>query len=281
VGAAAASASQADTASFRGRGNAVTITQPVYGVSNLTRVLNRWVRQQNANGGRYKTWRSDLEEAHDGYPLFGQPDMIPVSDTLLVDGCDQVEYQGIVYNEDAEFAFSIVDSVEMVDSTLVTLIRLHHATTTQLADTALLGEDYNGYGFYVSATESMLLRRTLDSAGYASLVLTDTLQTAFGCDSVVTLTLTFHSDGNNEDIVEVDQKAEVKVYPNPTVNTVNVEADQMSHVEIYDNEGRVLQNRDTYDASHVTLDLSYYPSGIYYIRVHNPNGITIQKVIKR
>lgn len=281
VGAAAATASQADNASFRGRGNAVTISQPVYGVSNLTRVLNRWVRQQNANGGHYKTWRSDLEEAHDGYPLFGQPDMIPVSDTLLVDGCDQVEYQGIVYNEDAEFAFSIVDSVEMVDSTLVTLIRLHHATSTQLADTALLGEDYNGYGFYVSATESMLLRRTLDSAGYASLVLTDTLQTAFGCDSVVTLTLTFHSDGNNEDIVEVDQKAEVKVYPNPTVNTVNVEADQMSHVEIYDNEGRVLQNRDTYDASHVTLDLSYYPSGIYYIRVHNPNGITIQKVIKR
>ena len=74
---------------------------------------------------------------------------------------------------------------------------------------------------------------------------------------------------------------EVKVYPNPTVNIVNVEAEQMSHVEIYDNEGRVLQNRDTYDASHVTLDLSYYPSGIYYIRVHTPNGITIQKVIKR
>lgn len=281
VGVAAATASQADNASFRGRGNAVTLSEPVYGVSNLTRVLNRWVRQQNANGGHYKTWRSDLEEVHDGYPLFGQPDLIPVSDTLLVSGCDQVEYQGILYNEDAEFAFSIVDSVEMVDSTLVTLIRLHHATSTQLADTALLGEDYSGYGFFVSATESLLLRRTLDSAGYASLVLTDTLQTAFGCDSIVTLTLTFHSDGSTEDIVEVDQKAEVKVYPNPTVNTVNVEADQMSHVEIYDNEGRVLQNRDTYDASHVTLDLSYYPSGIYYIRVHNPNGITIQKVIKR
>ena len=281
VGVAAPSASLSDNASFRGRGNAVTISQPVYGVNNLTRVLNRWVRQQNANGGRYKTWRSDIEEVHDGYPLFGQPDLIPVSDTLLVDGCEQVEYQGIVYNEDAEFAFSIVDSVEMVDSTLVTLIRLHHATSTQLSDTALLGEDYSGYGFFVSATESLLLRRTLDSAGYASLVLSDTLQTAFGCDSVVTLTLTFHSDGSTEDIVEVSETTEVKVYPNPTVNVVNVDAEQMSHVEIYDNEGRVLQNRDTYDASHVTLDLSYYPSGIYYIRVHTPNGITIQKVIKR
>lgn len=281
VGVAAPSASLSDNASFRGRGNAVTISQPVYGVNNLTRVLNRWVRQQNANGGRYKTWRSDIEEVHDGYPLFGQPDLIPVSDTLLVDGCEQVEYQGAIYNEDTEFAFSIVDSVEMVDSTLVTLIRLHHATSTQLSDTALLGEDYSGYGFFVSATESLLLRRSLDSAGYASLVLSDTLQTAFGCDSVVTLTLTFHSDGSTEDIVEVSETTEVKVYPNPTVNVVNVDAEQMSHVEIYDNEGRVLQNRDTYDASHVTLDLSYYPSGIYYIRVHTPNGITIQKVIKR
>lgn len=281
VGVAAPSASLSDNASFRGRGNAVTISQPVYGVNNLTRVLNRWVRQQNANGGHYKTWRSDIEEVHDGYPLFGQPDLIPVSDTLLVDGCEQVEYQGAIYHEDTEFAFSIVDSVEMVDSTLVTLIRLHHATSTQLSDTALLGEDYSGYGFFVSATESLLLRRTLDSAGYASLVLSDTLQTAFGCDSVVTLTLTFHSDGSTEDIVEVSETTEVKVYPNPTVNVVNVDAEQMSHVEIYDNEGRVLQNRDTYDASHVTLDLSYYPSGIYYIRVHTPNGITIQKVIKR
>ena len=134
----------------------------------------------------------------------------------------------------------------------------------------------------MSAAESALLRRTLDSTGRATLVLTDTLQTAFGCDSVVTLTLTFRSESNEDiDIVDISSVSEVKVYPNPTVNIIHVEAEQMSHVEIYDNEGRVLQNRDTYDASSVTLDLSYYPSGIYYVRIHTPNNVTIQKVVKR
>lgn len=282
VGVAAASANLSDNASFRGKGNAVTISQPVYGVNNLTRVLNRWVRQQNADGGQYKTWRSDLEEVHDGYPLFGQPDLIPVNDTVLVEGCEQVEWQGVVYTEDDQYAVSFIDSVEMVDSTLVTLIRLHYGTNTNLTDSAIIGEEYSGYGFVVSAAESALLRRTLDSTGRATLVLTDTLQTAFGCDSVVTLTLTFRSESNEDiDIVDISSVSEVKVYPNPTVNIIHVEAEQMSHVEIYDNEGRVLQNRDTYDASSVTLDLSYYPSGIYYVRIHTPNNVTIQKVVKR
>ena len=282
VGVAAASANLSDNASFRGKGNAVTISQPVYGVNNLTRVLNRWVRQQNADGGQYKTWRSDLEEVHDGYPLFGQPDLIPVNDTVLVEGCEQVEWQGVVYSEDDQYAVSFIDSVEMVDSTLVTLIRLHYGTNTNLTDSAIIGEEYSGYGFVVSAAESALLRRTLDSTGRATLVLTDTLQTAFGCDSVVTLTLTFRSESNEDiDIVDISSVSEVKVYPNPTVNIIHVEAEQMSHVEIYDNEGRVLQNRDTYDASSVTLDLSYYPSGIYYVRIHTPNNVTIQKVVKR
>lgn len=281
VGSTSGNATLTDVASFEGSGNHVLIDHNVYGINNLTRVLNKWVREQNAQGGRYNTWRSDLLATNHGYPIFGEPDIIPVQDTQTIHGCEEVVINGVSYTHDSSFTVQFIDSVEMVDSTLVTLIRLHHATSTQLSDTALLGEDYSGYGFFVSATESLLLRRSLDSAGYASLVLSDTLQTAFGCDSVVTLTLTFHSDGSTEDIVEVSETTEVKVYPNPTVNTVNVEAEQMSHVEIYDNEGRVLQNRDTYDASHVTLDLSYYPSGIYYIRVHTPNRITIQKVIKR
>ena len=280
VGVTAASASTSDNVAFRGKGNRVTIDQPVYGVNNLTRVLNRWVRENNAAGGEYKTWRSDLENVHDGYPLFGQPDVIPVSDTLMVDGCDQVEYQGILYNEDTEFAYSIIDSIEMVDSTVITLIRLHHSTSTLLTDTALLGEDYNGYGFYVSSTESALLRRSLDSTGNVTLVLTDTLQTTFGCDSIITLTLTFHSNGGSEDIVEVATSTDVKVYPNPTVNIVNVEAEQISRVEVYDNEGRRLQYYDAYGNNKITIDMTPYVTGVYFVRVHMPESVVIQKIIK-
>ena len=52
-------------------------------------------------------------------------------------------------------------------------------------------------------------------------------------------------------------------------------------MEIYDNEGRVLLSREEDNTDHTTLDLTYYAAGVYYIRVHTPNAITIQKVIKR
>ena len=282
VGATERGAVVGRTASFRGQGNAVTLSQRVDGVDNLTRVLNLWVRQHNAPGAdTYRSWRSDLDGDNSGYPVFGVPDLIPVRDTLVVEGCDRVEWQGILFDADAELSENVVDSVEMIDSTLTTFIRLHFATSTSLADSAVVGDEYEGYGFYVSASESALLRRTLDSAGYATLVLSDTLQTAFGCDSVVTLTLTFRSNGSAEDIVEVASESEVKVYPNPTTNLLNIEADGMTSVEVYDNEGRTLQKRDTYDARRVTLELAAYPAGIYYVRVHTPSHIIIQKVIKR
>ena len=249
----------------------------VDGVNNLTRVLNIWVREQNAQGGDFLTWRSDLDGDNNGYPLFGEPDLIPVRSQIVIDGCEEVEHDGVIYTEDAELTFNVIDSVQMIDSTMSTLIRIHRGTTTTLADTATLGEDYEAYGFYVSAAESALLQRSLDSAGRATIVLTDTLQTEFGCDSVVTLTVTFSAVG----IVDVKPVAQVKVFPNPTLDQVNVAADEMTRVEVYDNEGRRLQNNETYGNQQVTLSLGRYPAGIYYIRVHASTGVTIQKVIKR
>lgn len=277
VGMQIGNASLEDNTSFEGSGNSVTLTDNVYGVNNLTRVLNIWVREQNAQGGDFLTWRSDLDGDNNGYPLFGEPDLIPVRSQIVIDGCEEVEHDGVIYTEDAELTFNVIDSVQMIDSTMSTLIRIHRGTTTTLADTATLGEDYEAYGFYVSAAESALLQRSLDSAGRATIVLTDTLQTEFGCDSVVTLTVTFSAVG----IVDVKPVAQVKVFPNPTLDQVNVAADEMTRVEVYDNEGRRLQNNETYGNQQVTLSLGRYPAGIYYIRVHASTGVTIQKVIKR
>lgn len=266
-----------DISSFDGRGNAVTLSDRVYGVDNLTRVLNIWVREQNANGADYRTWTSDLTDANSGYPVFGEPDLIPVHETITLDGCEEVIWEGITYNTDQTLVVNVVDSVQMIDSTLSTIIRVHHATATDLTDTAQLGVDYSGHGFHVSAAESSLLRQSLDESGRATLVLTDTLHTEFGCDSVVTLTLTFTFEG----IVDVSPVVQVKVFPNPTTDQVNVEAEEMTRVEVYDNEGRRLQSLEGYGNSRLTLSLGNYPAGVYYIRVHAPSGVTIQKVIKR
>jgi uncharacterized ubiquitin-like protein YukD len=52
-------------------------------------------------------------------------------------------------------------------------------------------------------------------------------------------------------------------------------------VELYDNEGRRLQDYDTYGSAKITIDMTQYVTGIYYLRVHRPNNVVIQKIIKQ
>ena len=276
VGDVSGNASLSDISSFSGSGNKVTLEEPVYGVNNLTRVLNKWVREQNAQGGNFKTWRSDLVGANGGYPVFGEPDLIPVNATATLDGCGEVLLDDIVYTSDTVVTSRIIDSVEMVDSTLTATIRLHYGTEIFLSDSASLDEGYYDNGFALSSYDLQSLEMTHDSAGHSLIILHDTLSTAYGCDSVVTLTLVF---ANGQDPNEEGSK--VNAYPNPTISVVYVEADGMSHVEVYDNEGRRLQDYDATNTSKITVDMRPYTSGIYFIRVHMPKEVVIQKIIKQ
>ena len=276
VGDVSGNASLSDISSFSGSGNKVTLEEPVYGVNNLTRVLNKWVREQNAQGGNFKTWRSDLVGANGGYPVFGDPDLIPVYATATLDGCGEVLLDDIVYTSDTVVTSRIIDSVEMVDSTLTATIRLHYGTEVFLSDSASLDEGYYDNGFALSSYDLQSLEMTHDSAGHSLIILHDTLSTAYGCDSVVTLTLVF---ANGQDPNEEGSK--VNAYPNPTISVVYVEADGMSHVEVYDNEGRRLQDYDASNTSKITVDMRPYTSGIYFIRVHMPKEVVIQKIIKQ
>lgn len=266
-----------NTARFEGQGNRVLLDKRIHGMNNLTRILNKWVSVHNAEGGQYLTWRSDLEEENNGYPLFGDPDMVPVDGFERFDGCEEVVFNGVTYTRDTVIIERFIDSVEMVDSTLTATIRLHHSTYTNISDSALMSDGYSGHGFSITAAELRLLNLTLDSAGHAFLVLTDTLTTEFGCDSIVTLALVFTGDIEEPAVVTV---ATVKVYPNPTTGWVNVETEEMSHVEVYDNEGRRLQDYDANGSSKITIDMTTFATGIYFVRVHTPEGVLIQKVIK-
>lgn len=267
-------------AGFEGQGNHVTLDRSIDGIENLTLALNRWVRQQNENGGRYRTWRNDLDgTVNNGYPYFGQPDMTPVNANLFVEGCDWAVYDGLVYTHDTVLTSRVIDYDMMVDSTITTTIRLHGTTHTILDDSVMTGLDYEGYGFYISADELNMLYLTMGDEGRASIILTDTLTSEFGCDSIVSLTLTFRT--SSTDIPEVEETpTTVNVYPNPTTSVVYVESEDMTHVEVYDNEGRRLQDYKAYGSNKVTVDMTPYVTGVYFVRVHSPHGVTIQKVIK-
>lgn len=281
VGMAIGNVSLTDASSFSGSGNQVMLANPVYnGVDNLTLALNKWVREQNAAGAHFKTWRSDLDNVNNGYPVFGTPDMIPVVTNRLVEGCDEVVVDGILYSYDTVVSSHSVDYNEMVDSTVTTTIRLHATQYTALSDTATYGNDYEGHGFTITADELHMLGITLGDADSVSIILHDTLTTAFGCDSIVTLTLTFYA---SQDYIPqvIESVTTINVYPNPTTGVVTIDAEEMSHVEIYDNEGRRLQDYDAHNRNTLTIDISPYASGIYFVRIHTPHGVTIQKLIKR
>ena len=269
-------ASSSRNITFSGEGNQVILGSSNYGINNLTRALNIWVRTKSEG---FNTWRSDLEHHNDGYPLFGAPDMIPVSDSLLVTGCDSVEWDGQVYLFDDEVVTHVIDSVMMVDSTFTLHIRLNHASRETLTDTAVMGQPYSGHGFQLTARELTMLQLSAVAHGTTSIILTDTLQNAIGCDSIVTLMLTVRQ---NVGIVEATPANRIKVYPNPTTSRVTIEATEaMSHVELYDNQGRRVEDYNTRDNNNITIDVSRYPAGAYYLRVYTAGNVTIQKLIKK
>ena len=281
VGNTTGSTSLTNTATFKGKGNQVSISNPVGGVNNLTRVLNAWVRQQNAQGGNYKTWRSDLETVNNGYPIYGTPDMIPVRDSMTVYGCDSVEWEGIAYNDGDTISRRVIDNVEMIDSTMHIRFVLHYGSVVNLSDSAILGEAYEGYGFTMSQEESELLRNNLDSLGQVTIVLTDTVQSVYGCDSIVSLTLIFHDTIVNQPEPASTSPSDIRAYPNPTLNYVTIEAASLQHVELYDNEGRKLEDYDANGNETITINVANRSTGIYYLRIHAGDNVTIQKLIKQ
>ena len=259
---------------FNGNGNQVVIDSTNV-VNNLTRRLNRWVRKHQGEG--FLTWRSAQGNENSGYPVFGEPDFIPVHDTMNRTICDYYSWNGTDYTETGVYSQTFHDTVEYIDSTMTLFLTINESMLTELADSALISEDYFGNGFFVSSTELELLRSTVEEFGSAMLLVADTLNTEHGCDSIVELHLTVFQ--KNEGI-DPAQWSDVKVYPNPTTSFVNVRADNMTEVELYDNVSRKLKHQKAAQEG-CQIDLSGLPSGYYYLRIHTSRGVVIKKIVKK
>lgn len=265
--------------SFSGSGNQVIMSSPVNGVNNLTRALNDWVRAQGDT--YYRTWRSDLTGTeNNGYPIFGAPDIIPVFDTVYSSSCDFYEWKNILLTESGTYSYHQTDSTIYVDSVTTLVLTINESMESEINDSVLVGESYNNYGFYLTEEETQHLSGMVDSMGFATLELVDSLLTVHGCDSVVVLTLTVYK--SQEGLPSVNPSLiDVKVYPNPTRSMVNVEANGLTEVEVYDHTSRRIADREVYGTDKVQLDLSNCSSGAYYLRVKTTHGTVVKKVIKK
>ena len=262
---------------FKGKGNNVLLTETVDGYSNLTRALNAWVRD-NDSTGIYYTWRSDLENANSGYPVFGEPDLIPVSDTLITASCENFEFDGLTFDQSGTYIFHIVDSNDFVDSTLTLMLTINYGDTTQVSDTVNLGEGYEGHGFSLTADQLRTLSQDSRVRDVYTLHFIDSLQNANGCDSLVVLTLYVVNSG--VDVTEVQKLVDVKVYPNPTRGIVNVEGSDLQSIEVYDNVSRRVLSKKV-EGDKTIFDLNDQAAGAYYVRIRTANGTVVKKVIKK
>jgi membrane carboxypeptidase/penicillin-binding protein PbpC len=74
------------------------------------------------------------------------------------------------------------------------------------------------------------------------------------------------------------QQAEVRVYPNPATETVNIESKVRVKAVLSSIDGRMLQQQ----ADAKSLDVSKLAAGVYMLAVYDDSGqiLTVQKVIK-
>ena len=112
---------------------------------------------------------------------------------------------------------------------------------------------------------------------------TQTLQTAHGCDSVVTLHLTI--------TVGLDEHgfaAFMTVYPNPTTGIVNVECAindrpaKAMEIRLYDAYGKLVNVVAANNEETTQIDLSGLATGVYFVKaVADGKAVAIRRVVKR
>ena len=72
----------------------------------------------------------------------------------------------------------------------------------------------------------------------------------------------------------------ISLYPNPASSLIKVRADNnIKSVELYDVQGRIIQV-DKVDSNEVSIDVSKYNSGVYFVKVTTEFGSQISKIIK-
>ncbi len=91
--------------------------------------------------------------------------------------------------------------------------------------------------------------------------------------------MVIRTDENGLVTSQIEKKAEVDIYiyPNPSPSTFHMmNLPEDCRIEIRNSNGRAIKN----SGSIPVIDLTDYPSGLYYVSIDHPNGITIRKIIK-
>ena len=98
---------------------------------------------------------------------------------------------------------------------------------------------------------------------------------AYGCES--TQIYSVNVDVSVQEIVA----SNLRVYPNPTTNLVNIQWDFMNentYLTVFDNTGKLLSTQKLNNQALQTLDLSGYENGVYQLRLSNENAVIVKAI---
>lgn len=98
--------------------------------------------------------------------------------------------------------------------------------------------------------------------------------------------IAIYNDGCESEPVEtmieltaVDENAtkNVQIYPNPTSGVIVIKAEMMNGIEVFNSLGQMFLVKDV-ENDEVSLDLSSFGSGIYFISILTENGNFVRKI---
>ena len=77
------------------------------------------------------------------------------------------------------------------------------------------------------------------------------------------------------------ENAPVNIYHNPVKNKIFIEiADhENTTAEIFNLEGQLLQTLALF-SDETTVNVDYLATGVYFVKIKSPNGVTVQKLVK-
>ncbi len=81
-------------------------------------------------------------------------------------------------------------------------------------------------------------------------------------------------------VIAVSSNTNVGVYPNPVVDRLNVSNVNNSNVNIFNLSGRLVYSIKAYQ-NDISIDLSNFINGVYFVNVQNKNDVHTYKVVKQ
>jgi hypothetical protein len=89
--------------------------------------------------------------------------------------------------------------------------------------------------------------------------------------------------GNDEEktLTVNNIKSSFSIFPNPTSNSITISSEEgFNSLEVVDLFGRIVHSQMSHRNS-ITLDVSYFSNGIYFIRITSKDGASVLKFVKQ